>query len=174
MKYPTIDKQAFAVFKAVKHFHPYLLRSHARVIVPHTTIRALLIQKEPGDRRGNWLTTLQEYDLEIKPAKLVKGQGLCKLVAEAQQSQMKQEEGWENEVDMLQNEVLYIPASTNSRYNDLKYYPTHGSSPNHLDACQKRALRLKSAQYQLIDGVLFWKNYDQVLLRCRTHSHRVT
>ncbi|CAF4383875.1 unnamed protein product, partial [Adineta steineri] len=26
---------------------------------------------------------------------------------------MEQEEGWDNEVDMLQNEVLYIPASTN-------------------------------------------------------------
>ena len=67
---------------------------------------------------------------------------------------------------MLQNEILYIPASTNSWYNDLKYYLTHGSSPNHLDAHKKRALRLKSAQYQLIDGVLFWQNYDQVLLRC--------
>ena len=62
--------------------------------------------------------------------------------------------------------MLYIPTSTNSWYNDLKYYLTHGSSPNHLDAPKKRALRLKSTQYQLIDGVLFWQNYDQVLLRC--------
>ena len=35
-----------------------------------------------------------------------------------------------------------------------------------MDARKKRALRLKSTQYQLIDGVLFWQNYDQVLLRC--------
>ena len=63
------------------------------IIVPHTMVKALLIQKEPRDRRGNWLTTLQEYDLEIKPAKLVKGQGLCKLMAEAQETQMEQEEG---------------------------------------------------------------------------------
>ena len=79
---------------------------------------------------------------------------------------MEQEEGWENEVDMLQSEILYIPTSTNSWYNDLKYYLTHGSSLNHLDAHKKRALRLKSFQYQLIDGVLFRQNYDQVLLRC--------
>ena len=71
------------VFKAVNHFRPYLLRSHTKIIVPHTMVRSLLIQKELGDRRGNWLTTLLEYDLEIKPAKLVKGQGLCKLTAEA-------------------------------------------------------------------------------------------
>ena len=65
--------------------------------------------------------------MEIKPAKLVKGQGLCKLTAEAQDPQMEQEEGWDNDVDMLQNEVLYIPSSTNSWYNDLKYYLTHGA-----------------------------------------------
>ena len=35
-----------------------------------------------------------------------------------------------------------------------------------MDARKKRTLRLKSAQYQLIDGVLFRQNYDQVLLRC--------
>ena len=54
LKYATIDKQAFAVFKAVKHFYPYLLRSHTKIIVPHTEIRALLIQKEPRHRRGIW------------------------------------------------------------------------------------------------------------------------
>ena len=53
LKYPAIDKQAFTLFKVVKHFHPYLLRSHTKVIVPHTAVRALLIQKELGDRRGN-------------------------------------------------------------------------------------------------------------------------
>ena len=83
LKYTTIDKQAFVVFKAVNHFRPYLLRSHTKIIVHHTTVRALLIQKEPRDRRGNWLTTLQEYDLEINPTKLVNGQGLCKLAAKA-------------------------------------------------------------------------------------------
>ena len=93
--------------------------------------------------------------MEIKLAKLVKGQGLCKLTVEAQDLQMEEEEGWENEFDMLQSEVLYIPTSTNSWYNDIKYYLTHGSSPNHLDAYKKRNLRLKSTQYQLIDGVLF-------------------
>ena len=96
---------------------------------------------------------------------MVKGQELCKLAAEAQDPQMEQE-GWDNEVDMLQNEVLYIAASTNSWYNDLKYYLTHGSRPNHLGPHKKRDLRLKYSQYQLIDGVLFRQNYDQFLLRC--------
>ena len=45
LKYPAIDKQAFAVFKAVKYFRPYLLRSHTKIIVPYSAVRALLIQK---------------------------------------------------------------------------------------------------------------------------------
>lgn len=52
------------------------------------------------------------------------------------------EEGWENEADMLEREVIYILASTNLWYNDLKYYLTHGSSPCHLDAGKRWALRL--------------------------------
>lgn len=139
LKYLAIDKQAFAVFKVVKHFRPYLLRSHTKIIVPHTVVISLLIQKEPRDRRGNWLTTLQEYDLEIKPAKLVKGQGLCKLAWEAQDPQMEQEDELENKVDLMQSEVLYMLASTNSWYNDMKYYLTHRSSPNHSNAHKKRA-----------------------------------
>jgi hypothetical protein len=91
LNYPAIDKQDFAVFKVVKHFQPYLLRSHNKIIISHSTVRSLLIQKEPGDRRGNWLTSFQEYDLEIKLAKLVKGKGLCKLAEEVVDPQNNEE-----------------------------------------------------------------------------------
>ena len=87
---------------------------------------------------------MQEYDLEIKQAKLVKGQGLCKLTTEALDPQ-EDEQGWENEAHMLEREVLYKLASRNSWYNDLKYYLTHGRSPSHLDAQNRWALRLKFA-----------------------------
>ena len=111
----------------------YLLRYHINIIVPQSVVRSLLINKDSGDWQGKWLTYLQEYDLEIKPSKLVKGQGLCKLVAEALELQ-EDKEGWENEADMLEREVLYILESTNSWFNYLKYYLTNGRSPSHLDA----------------------------------------
>jgi hypothetical protein len=84
----------------------------------------------------------------------VKGQGLCKLAAEALDLQ-ENEEGWENEVDMFEREVLYILPLSNSWYNDLKYYITHGISPSHLDARKRQALILKCSQYQMINGILF-------------------
>ena len=40
------------------------------------------------------------------------------------------------------------------------------NAPEHLEPKQKRDLRLKYAPYQLINDVLFRKNYDGVLLCC--------
>ena len=106
VNYPAIDTQAFALLKVVKHLWLYIRRSHTKIIVPHSAVRYLLIQKELGDRWGNWMASLQEYDLEIKQEKLVKGQGLWKLVVESLDLQEEEGEEWEKEVDMLQREVL--------------------------------------------------------------------
>ena len=43
LKYLEVDKQAFAVFKEVKHFRPYLLKSQTKVIVPYSAVRNLFV-----------------------------------------------------------------------------------------------------------------------------------
>jgi hypothetical protein len=43
LNYPTIDQQAYAVFKAVKHFRSYLLKSRTKVIMPYPVVRNLLV-----------------------------------------------------------------------------------------------------------------------------------
>ena len=58
LNYLAMDKQAYVVFKAVKQFRPYILKNRTKVIVPHPTVRSLFIQKELGERRGNWVTSL--------------------------------------------------------------------------------------------------------------------
>ena len=78
---------AYVVFKAVKQLRPYILKNRTKLIVPHPAIRSLFVQKEFGERRGNWVTALQEYDLEFKPASIVKGQGLCKLMTKGQNNE---------------------------------------------------------------------------------------
>ena len=42
-----------------------------------------MTQSEPDGRRAKWIAVLLEYDLEIKPTKLIKGQGLSKLMAQS-------------------------------------------------------------------------------------------
>ena len=58
LNYPAMDKQAYAVFKPVKQFRPCILKNQTKVIVPHPAVRYLFIQKELGERRGNWVIAL--------------------------------------------------------------------------------------------------------------------
>ena len=85
------------MFKVVKQFRPYILKNRTKVIVPHPAVRSLFVQKELGERRGNWVTALQEYDLEFKLASIVKGQGLCKLMTESKDNE---EHEWRGEAEL--------------------------------------------------------------------------
>jgi hypothetical protein len=46
-------------------------------------VKDILIQPDIDGRRGKWIAKILEFDLEIKPTKLIKGQGLAKLLAES-------------------------------------------------------------------------------------------
>ena len=106
-----MEKQAYAVFKAIKQFKPYILKNRTKVIVPHPTVRSLFVQKELGERRGNWVTALQEYDLEFKTTSIVRGQGLCKLMVEGNNNE---ESDWENEAELHMMEVCPLFTSPES------------------------------------------------------------
>jgi hypothetical protein len=118
-----------------------------------------------GERRGNWMALVQEFDLDIKPAKLIKGQGLCNLVAKAW-DQVNEYFVWENEMALWCGEVSYTSPGPGSWYKYLTYILYHGTCPENMNPRERRALKLKSAQYRLINLVLFQINYDGVLLIC--------
>ena len=77
-----MERQAFALIKALKDFRDYILHSHVISFVPHTVVKDILNQ-DPDGKRGKWIAIILEYDLEIKPTKLIKGQGIAKLMAES-------------------------------------------------------------------------------------------
>ena len=83
LKYNILEKQAYALVKAVKDFRIYVLHSHIVAYVPNTVIKDILTQADPDGKRGKWIAKLLEYDIEIKPTKLVKGQGLAKLLTQS-------------------------------------------------------------------------------------------
>jgi hypothetical protein len=118
-----------------------------------------------GERRGNWIAVVQEFDLDINPTKIVKGQGLCKLVSEAQ-DQVNEDSRWENEMALWCGEASYISPGKEFWYEKLTYLLHHGTFPKDLNPREMRDLRLKFAQYRLINSVLFRVNYDGVLLIC--------
>ena len=69
--------------KALKESRFYILHSHTIVYVPSASIKDILTQAKLDWRRAKWIATLLEYDLEIKPTKLVNGKGLAKLMAQS-------------------------------------------------------------------------------------------
>ena len=42
----------------------------------------MLSQQDYLGVRGKWVSKIQEYELEIRPTKLIKGQGLAKMLTE--------------------------------------------------------------------------------------------
>jgi hypothetical protein len=60
-----------------------------------------------GERRGNYMEVVQKFDLDIKPTKLVKGQGLFKLVVEYW-DQVNEDPRWENELKLWCGEASYV------------------------------------------------------------------
>ncbi len=81
LNYSEVENQAFTVFKFIKHFRSFLLKTHTKIIALFSAVRQLLNQREVGEKRANSVTTLQEYDLDIRPTKIFKGQGFCRLLA---------------------------------------------------------------------------------------------
>jgi hypothetical protein len=145
----------------VKHFRPYLLKSRTKVIVLYPAVRNLLVQKELGEKRAHWMTSLQEYDLEIKPTQIVRGQGLCKLVVDSV-NPPDNEPVLPDETLSDETQIFCTQTMPNSWYNDIKFYLIHGTTPQHLDPKRRRELRLKYAPFQLINDVLFRKNFLMV------------
>jgi hypothetical protein len=54
---------------------------------------------------------------------------------------------------------------SNSWYDDIRFYFLHRTGPRNLDPKKIRALRLRSTYFQLINDILFRKNFDGVFLR---------
>jgi hypothetical protein len=78
-----MEKQAYALVKALKSFRVYVLHSKVTAYVPSASVKDILVQPDIDGKRTKWIAKILEFDLEIRPTRLIKGQGLAKLLAEA-------------------------------------------------------------------------------------------
>eukprot|EP00253_Pinus_taeda_P027021 PITA_27021 len=82
LKYQIMEKQTYALVKAIKDFKVYILYSHVIAYVPSVVVKDILTREGIEGKRGKRIANILEYDIEIKPTKLIKGQGLAKLSTE--------------------------------------------------------------------------------------------
>ena len=73
LKYNILEKQAYALVKSLKDFHIYIFQSHITAFVPTAVVKDILVQGDSEGKRGRWIAKIQEYDMDIRPTKLIKG-----------------------------------------------------------------------------------------------------
>lgn len=153
LNYPLVEKHAYAVVKVVKSFRFYILHSHSIFFIPTFAIKDVLTQQEIGmNNRETWIYRIQEFDLEIFPTKLVRGQGLCKPMSELDPNS-----------DMPT--VLFV-SLRDSWFSDVAFYLSYGDCPPYLTPKERRNLRLKSTKSVIVDDILYKKGLDGAFLRC--------
>jgi len=153
-----MEKHGFALVKAIKDFRAYFLHSHIIAYVPNVVVKYILTQENPYGRRGKWIAVILEYDTEIKTPKLIKGQGLAKLMAESKFHALDVDflatvDEQEEKVTPQVKEVF----SSSPWYEDLIYVLHHLKAPPSLKKTKARFLKLKVMKYCILNGNLYWK-----------------
>jgi hypothetical protein len=157
--------------KSLKAFKIYILHSKIIAYVPSASVKEILIQPDIDGKRSKWITKILEFDLEIKPTRLVKGQGLARLLAESNCEALGvnfMNIDSENQQDEIVGEDSHDSPNLAGCpwYKDIIYFLQKLRPPDGLDKNKVRALKLKAIKYCIIDQVLYWKDPLGVLLRC--------
>ena len=82
LRYDLIEKKDYALIKSLKEFRIYIVHSKVIAYVPSASVKDVLTQPDIDGKREKWITKFIEFDIEVKPTKLFKGQGLAKLMVE--------------------------------------------------------------------------------------------
>ena len=104
------------------------------------------------------MAKIQEYYMEIKPSKLIRGNALCKEIAENKTT------GESEESD--EKQLVLAVGIYDSWFENISYFLTYSECPEGLNAKQRRDLIFKAAKYVIWHGNLFKKAIDGTFLRC--------
>jgi len=158
------EKQDFSLVKAIKDVRVYILYSHVIAYVPNSVVKDTLTQDGIEGKRGKWIATILEYDIEIKPTKLIKGQGLAQLMTETNFQALDINE-LDNEQEMATPQISQAFLDS-PWYADIIYVLLKLQAPPGLSRTKKRFLKMTSLKFCILENVLFWKNHDGIILNC--------
>jgi len=103
---------------------------------------------------------LLEYDMEIKPTKLVKGEGLEKLMEESNCDVV----GLNFISYFMGNEGTKIKEQVKTKflssswYKDIIFVLQSLQSPHEMDKTKAIFMKLKAIKYCILDGHIYWKD----------------
>jgi hypothetical protein len=112
-----------------------------------------------------------KFDLEVKPTKLVKGQGLARLLAKSNCKALGVNFMSTNSINQ-QYDIPNNNLQINSKlakcnwYKELIYFLQNLQCPTGLEKTKVKDLKLKAFMYCIVDQILCWKDPLGVILRC--------
>eukprot|EP00253_Pinus_taeda_P028369 PITA_28369 len=155
----------------LRRFVPNLveyLRDITNMLKKDSQVKWMEEATDPEGRRGKWIAALLEYDVEIKPTKLVKGKGLEKLMVKSNLHAIdinlivvmsdENEEGLSIQVSEMFALSLW--------YSDIIYVLKNLSPPPGMTRNKARTLKLKASKFCILNSALYWKDQGGVLLNC--------
>ena len=168
LKCDIMEKQDYALFKALKDFRVYILHSHVVAYVPTAVVKDILTQAYPNGKRAKQIAVLLEYDLEIKPSKQVKGQGLDKMMTQSNRDVFAGNlldcgPSYSNHIEQVTIFPYFLGLPW---YKDIIYVLQNLQALEGLSKTQARLVKLKSAKFCILNGYLYWKDLGGVLLNC--------
>jgi hypothetical protein len=167
LDYNIMEKQAFSLVKAIKYSRVYILNSHTIAYVPNVVVKDIVTQDNPDGRRGKWIVVILEYDIEIKPTKLTKGQGLAKLMEESNCNALDINflatfDEQEEQVTPKVKEVFL----NSPWYADLIFVLHNLQAPPGLTKTKSRFIKLKELKFCILEANLYWKDPGGIFLNC--------
>lgn len=158
IKYSYVEKQVL-VARELKKIRHMLSNNRIQLMVLYGNIKEFLLSRDINEKGVGWVTRVMEYDVDIKITKLVRGKGLCEQLFSAFETLI-------NVSLVLQEDQLLNIDTQNSWVNDMTTILKEGRYPPSLDRTKRRHFKLQSIPYVIMDGILFRKDLNGVLLRC--------
>ena len=121
--------------------------------VRNVVVKDILTQDGIEGKRGKWIATILQYDIEIKPTKQIKGRGLAKLMAKTNCQALDI-----NELDDKQEMAtpqISLAFLDSPWYADIIYVLQNLQAPPGLSRTKNRFLKMKALKFCILDNSLF-------------------
>ena len=114
-----------------------------------------MIQPDSDGRRGKWLAKIQEFDLEVKPTKIVKGQGLERMLVESNFRSLGinkfEYHDYFYDIEEIDDQTPITQIddnfSSSSWYSDIVSYLLTLQCPNNMTPSKEITLKLQAIKY---------------------------
>jgi hypothetical protein len=134
--------------------------------VPTSFVKDILVQPDSDGKRGRWLAKIQEFDLEVKLTKLIKGQGLDRLLAESNLRALDINclQGSDKDTDLNELDEETSPNQIEEKflssgwYRDIVFFLLNLRCPDELSPSKCRTLKLHAVKYCISESQLYWKD----------------